>query len=66
MSRLLHTGGFVRFFLGKSTLMISHSLSVKLLEYGIFPVLYPKNRSQMGSIEIKKADSLLLDRSLQL
>jgi hypothetical protein len=30
--------------------MISHSLSVKLLEYGIFPVLYPKNRSQMGSI----------------
>jgi hypothetical protein len=27
-------------------------LSVKLLEYGIFPVLYPKNRSQMGSIRV--------------
>jgi hypothetical protein len=59
MSRLLHTGGFVRFFLGKSTLMISHSLSVKLLEYGISPVLYPKNRSQMGSIknEIQRVEA---------
>ena len=36
ISRFVHRGGLVRFFWGSNGAMISHSLSVKLLEYGIY------------------------------
>jgi len=36
ISRFVHRGGLVRFFWGNNGAMISHSLSVKLLEYGIY------------------------------
>ena len=58
LAEALLLGGLVLFFSGSKGLIISHSLSVRLLVYGIFHLLYPFMKIPNGFYKSIRSDLL--------